>query len=609
MFELEAVCRKLLSPAESSIEVAKRFPGGIRMQDSLARKIISEFSYDHVDKHMRYLVDEVGERLSGTPELKKAAEYIHNVLISQGLNSEIDEFPMYHSFPGEASLTITVPHQEEIPTRPVCHIRSTGSEGVQGELLYLGVGGKNDYKSQNAAGKIVLVDMNWAPARPEKALIAWQQEAAALIIMNWGLPDPANPVIQMGAVKSQWGNPTPESFADIPDIPVITISRYHGEYLKELCRQGPVHVVLTAEATREWVTAKQPTAFLPAGIETDECIIFGSHLDAWGKSAICNATGNALLMELSRLFFKYRKELKRNIWFVFWDGHEIAEGAGSAYFADKHWQLLTRFGVAYVNADNLAIGGTTEPTIEGNSDLKAYTQNLLETVWGEKGHWIDAYKGGGDSSFFGLGVPYLSFATEYTEEELEKLNYAVYGPWLHTAHDTVDKVDFNIYHRTMIYFTHLVTSLATLDQLPYSLPDFVKEIRSGLQKLTDQYPQLLPLPEAGAKDALQALDEKLNTLQTNGWQGMTPGDINRLQMRILRHLYPVFRSYSGRYGQDACGSGLTEKPAPRLAYALDRASAHPLKSHDFYLWQTEVIRQKNRVFDAIDQALFIIEKL
>ena len=579
------------------------------MQNELAHQIISEFSYDHVHKHMQYLVDEVGERLSGTPELEKAAAYIHNVLTSQGLDSSIDEFPMYHSFPGEASLIITAPHQEDIPARPVCHIRSTGPEGIEGDLLYLGVGGEDDYKGQDPAGKIVLVDMNWAPARPEKALIAWQHNAAALIIMNWGLPDPDNPVIQMGAVKSQWGNPTPESFAEIPDIPVITISRFHGEYLKKLCQKSPVHVFLTAEASREWVTAKQPTAFLPAGVKTDECIIFGSHLDAWGKSAICNATGNALLLELSRLFLKYKDQLKRNIWFVFWDGHEIAEGAGSAYFADKHWQLLTRSGVAYVNADNLAIGGTTVPTIEGNVDLKAFTQNLLETVWGEKGHWITAYKGGGDSSFFGLGVPYISFATEYTDEELERLNYAVYGPWLHTDYDTVDKVDFDIYHQTMIYFTHLVTSLATAERIPYALLDFVSEIKTGLTQLTDAYPGLLPEPEAGVQDVLQALAENLVRLDATNWQDLPVAEINRLQMRILRCLYPVFRCYAGRYGQDACGSRLTEAPAPRLAYALAQASQHQPGTHTHYLWQTEVLRQKNRVFDAVDQALFLIEKL
>jgi hypothetical protein len=451
--------------------------------------------------------------------------------------------------------------------------------------------------------------MNWAPARPEKALIAWKHQASALIIMNWGLPDAENPVIQMGAVKSQWGNPTPDTLKDIPELPVISISRYHGEYLKQMCRDQTIHVRLQAEATREWVTAQQPTAFLRCKEPTDECIIIGSHLDAWGKSAICNSTGNALLLEFSRLLYQYRDQLKRNIWFVFWDGHEIAEGAGSTYFVDTHWQELTRHCAVYINADNLAIAGTTIPTIEGNTELKSFTQSLLKEIWNEQGHWIDAYKGGGDSSFFGIGVPYISFATEYTDEELKRLNYAVYGPWLHTDYDTVDKVDMDIYKKTMAYFAHLCISMTNADIIPYSLTDFLTEIREALKAVSERFPDLLPEPDAGVGSTAQALAAKLENLEKSKWSNLSSQTINRIKIRTLRSLYPVFRSYSGRYGQDACGSLLTEKPIPRLYHALEQAHSYPLGSHEFNMWYTEVLRQKNRVFDALDQALFCLDTI
>lgn len=79
--------------------------------------------------------------------------------------------------------------------------------------------------------KIVLTDMTWAPPRPEKARIALEKKAKALIIMNWGTAD--NPVIQMGTIKSVWGNSTPESFKRIPQIPVMSITRAAGEYLAD----------------------------------------------------------------------------------------------------------------------------------------------------------------------------------------------------------------------------------------------------------------------------------------------------------------------------------------------------------------------------------------
>lgn len=105
--------------------------------------------------------------------------------------------------------------------------------------------------------KIILTDMNWSPGRPEKARIAWEMGAKALIIMNWGKAE--DDLIQMGAVKAQWGNPTPDTEKDIVDLTVISISRGNGEYLADLCEKGTVKVHLTAEATREWITADQPS--------------------------------------------------------------------------------------------------------------------------------------------------------------------------------------------------------------------------------------------------------------------------------------------------------------------------------------------------------------
>jgi len=464
----------------------------------------------------------------------------------------------------------------------------------------------------DAAGKIVLADMNWAPARPEKAVLAYEKGASALIIMNWGLADPNNPVIQMGAVKSQWGNPTPDLFEEIPDIPVITISRYHGEYLKSLCKDGPVSVWLRGESTREWVTAKQPTAYLECNPDTKECLIIGSHLDAWGKSAICNSTGNSLLMELAYQLQKHKSKLKRNIWFVFWDGHEIAEGAGSTYFVDSHWAELTQHCVGYINADNLAIAGTTIPTVEGNSEMKNYAQNAVRKVWGTEGHWLTAYKGGGDSSFFGIGIPYISFATEYTEARLQELNFAVYGPWLHTEYDTVDKVDLNLFEKTMETFVHLVVSLASAPILPYSLPDLMEEINGHIEELAAMTPprfqsQLKEVIHAASK--LQSLTTDIHVLLADAGPDMKLATVNHLLMQTLRAIYPVFRTYHGRYSQDACGSTKVEHPVPKLYEAIVEYRQNLDGCHRQLLWETQVIREMNRLSDALHGAQFILSQI
>ena len=108
---------------------------------ALYEKMKAEISLDNIYKDMAYLIDEVGERLSGSKEMEKATEYICKRLNENIGEGRIDHFPMYMSYPGEASLSVLSPKAYEIPARPVCHIDSTPEEGLEGEVLYLGTGG------------------------------------------------------------------------------------------------------------------------------------------------------------------------------------------------------------------------------------------------------------------------------------------------------------------------------------------------------------------------------------------------------------------------------------------------------------------------------------
>ena len=100
----------------------------------LYEKLKAEISLDNIYKDMAYLIDEVGERLSGSKEMEKATEYICKRLNENIGEGRIDHFPMYMSYPGEASLSVLSPKAYEIPARPVCHIDSTPEEGLEGEV-------------------------------------------------------------------------------------------------------------------------------------------------------------------------------------------------------------------------------------------------------------------------------------------------------------------------------------------------------------------------------------------------------------------------------------------------------------------------------------------
>ena len=561
--------------------------------------ILAGLSVDRAYKHMTFLVEEVGERLAGTESIQKAAGYIRDELARCGLEARVDQFPIYQSYPGSAALRVLAPEERAIEALPSCHIPSTLDEGMSGELVYIGAGGYEDYGACDVRGKIVLADMSWAPPRPEKARIALEHGAKALIILNWGTPD--NPTIQRGAIKGVWGNPTPESFQRIPRIPAINVTKAAGEYLKGLCAKGRVEVWFRADASQEWVLANQPVGVLRATEETDEFVLVGSHLEGWGKTAICNSSGNSMSMELARVLAKHRDKLRRNVIFTFWDGHEIAEAAGSTYFVDTNWEELTRHCVAYVDIDNPGITGTSVPNSRSAPEVRDFLLQIVGEVWGSEGTWKLPYKGG-DQSFFGVGVPYISFATGYTPEELEKLNWAFLSPWLHTEADTLDKVDRELYGRHLHFFATLVLRLCNSEPVPYDLSQPVALLASHLEVLAELASGVEAIDLDGLRQKTGRLERAIEALSRTQPAGHKAHRlINEARIKASRQISFLWTE-ADKYDQDPYGYSLIGKPVPRLLVPIQRLVELEPGSQDFYLWMTKFVRQRNRVADAIDRA-------
>ncbi len=565
----------------------------------IEKAIMADLSIDRACAHMTFLVEQIGERLAGTESIRKAANYIRDELARCGLEVRIDRFPIYQSYPGSAALRVTHPEERTIEALPSCHIPSTLDEGLVGELVYVGAGGYKDYEQIDVRNMIVLADMTWAPPRPEKARIAQEMGAKAVIILNWGTPD--NPTIQRGAIKGVWGNPTPESFERIPRIPVINITKAAGEYLKDLCAAGRVEVWFRADATQEWVLANQPVGVLRAADDTDEFVLVGSHLEGWGKTAICNSSGNALSLELARVLAKHRDKLKRNVVFTYWDGHEISEAAGSTYFVDTHWQELSRHCVAYVDIDNPGIVGTSVPNSRSAPEIKAFLLDVIEEVWGDKGVWKMPYKGG-DQSFFGVGVPYITFATGYTPEELERLNWAFLSPWLHTEADTLDKVDRQLYDTHLDFFATLILRLDNAEAIPYDLSEPVARIRADLQALQELAPGAKGVNVDGLIDKADELERAVQALSLVAAEGGEATQVaNEAAIKASRQLSFLWTE-ADKYDQDPYGYYLIGEPIPRLLVPITRLAELSADEQGFYLWMTKFLREKNRVSDALESA-------
>lgn len=317
--------------------------------------MIDQVSRSELMNTVSYMTEHFPYRLAGSSCEAAASIYVTERMKSYGLEVENEEFYTYNSDPMYSKVVVLNP-DKEIDSLPCAHIRATPPEGETFELIYMGTGDYASYEGKDVAGKMVLVEVSYAPPVPEKSRIAYEMGAAGIMCMNWGNDEG---VICRRGLKAVWGNPTENTFHKIPNLVGVGVTRTDGLELKERLLSGEkVMVHVTAISDRKWSKVHQPKGILRGNGKSSEFVLVCSHLDAWQPGVTCNATGNATALEICRVLSQHRKQLDRDVWFLFWDGHEIAEAAGSTWFVDKYWDKLNKDCVCYIHIDSTGVRET-----------------------------------------------------------------------------------------------------------------------------------------------------------------------------------------------------------------------------------------------------------
>jgi len=574
--------------------------------DGILKKIMSELNEDEAMKHVVWLTENTPKRVSGMGEDRKAAEYINQKMAEYGLDTELLEFEAYNSWPQYSDLKVLYPETLVIKSLPCCHIASTLPEGIKTELVYVGAGREEDYENKNVKGKVVLVEVSYAPPTPEKARIAAKKGAAGIICMNWGGDED---VICMRALKAVWGNPTEETFGNIPQITGLSITRKAGEYLIELCKKHDrVEIVLSAKSTRQWNTLVQPLAKLKGNEEPEKFLLVAAHLDAWEPGVTCNATGNGTTLELARVLAKYKKYLKRSIYFVFWNGHEIAEAAGSTWFVDNFWDDLRDNCIGYLNIDSTGMKGAVRYAADASRELSDFAEKIVKIAVDEdiKVNYLTKT---GDQSFFGLGIPSISGRVSFCEEDIKKTHGATLGWWNHTVEDTLDKVDKGNLKKDLLANCGFIYGLVNASIIPYDFTKTCLDIKEKLE-LLKRDSKTIELDNLIEKiNCLSENVKKLNDLKSVIFKENNPEKINffnKILLRLSRILTGPFYTYCDRYQQDSYGLTILSKPIPLLYPILKLNNLDPT-ALEYKLLYTQLIKNKNRISDALSEAIESIE--
>ncbi|HYF07086.1 MAG TPA: M28 family peptidase, partial [Acetobacteraceae bacterium] len=301
--------------------------------------VAAALSADRVRAHVERITTEIPSRLAGSENGRRMAEYSRDALRAVGIAAELHEMPGLVSFPERGELQVLSPAELAIEANTLGHSVPTLPEGITGEVMDVASGGFEDYEGRDAVGKITLSELSYHPARHEKQRIAALKGSIGCIMMNWGHPE--NTAVPFGSVKPAWGNPTPDNYSsEMPTLPCIGIARTAGLKLREMIRQGPVRVRMRAHVENGWRPVQITVGEIKAP-GSDDFVLVGGHQDSWpGPQATDNAAGNAVMMELARVFNQHRDRLRRGLVFGFWTAHETGTMIGSSWFADRNWDRL-----------------------------------------------------------------------------------------------------------------------------------------------------------------------------------------------------------------------------------------------------------------------------
>ncbi len=532
------------------------------------------------------------ERLSGTPEEQKAFHFIEKQMQDAGAETQLLFHDAYISLPISGKLVVA---GKEYHCHTASMAKSTPPEGVRGTLVYLD-GEAQTLTAETCRNKVVLLGGN---ASFEKIHKAWKEGATAVIGCT-------GEHIHEKIISNAWGSPTPFTRDLIPDVPYLSITEEVRDQLLALIGNGLVEAHVTTVVDTGWRKIPLLFATVNALTPTDDYVMFSGHLDSWYYGATDNGTANCIQLECARIAAQHRKELKRNVKFVYYSGHSHGRYAGSAWHADNYWMDLHQHCVININCD--IIGGVGATDLTRSIIMPEARQLAAEIVKAYTGIDFHGSRCGrnGDQSYYITGVSsaFSSFSKQpHPEKPEDKLSQTRsgafdFGWWWHNEADLIDKVDPDFFLRDARIFITFTLYCAIADEIPFDFHASAVELSQLVEYWIDR--------ARGRFDLSDVLElSRALVAETEKVYGQPHADLERfnaLQMTLGRILVPLNYTTGNLYEND---NGIPKPPMPALAM-INNLVKTPVGSSESFDILTELTHKKNFVYHSFFRALELL---
>lgn len=534
-------------------------------------------------------------------DVNAAADVIAERLSSLGIPYEMHEPEICLSVPLSASVTVgersfrakppssalSVPEGRTAPlVRLQANQKALRSYNRDIATLFGGSISSVEEVKALVSGKIVVMSGFGNPALTS---LIEEWGGVGLIAVNPGID------IHWGTCTTIWGSPDLADLPRKPKIPVVAVNNPDGQELMAMADQG-VDVTLRTEMLEGWFPQKIPVVTIPGAIDPESFALVHGHYDSWDVGVGDNATGDATLLELARVLWANRQDLRRSVKIAWWPGHSTGRYAGSTWFADRFAQELDEHCIVQINCDSPGCRWATS-----YHDTRAFTESaalatraILDIVPDAEVKTLRPPQAG-DYSFNNIGLPSFFMLSSTMPEHLrkEKGYYDVSGcganiAW-HTENDTIEIADRDILLTDIRIYLLSVLRVVMPEVLPFDWIASCDEFLATIDRYEAASKGLANLTLA--REATQTLRAALGELPKASVLKR-----NAAIAGMARLLVPVNTTREPRFRHDPA---YTVPPLPTLAVAAELPS---LPEGLRRSGSVELMRGQNRYVAAVRAA-------
>jgi len=400
---------------------------------------------DYALNQVKHISNNIGPRLSGSPQAEQAVQYVAAEMRKLGLDVRLQKVMVPHwvrgeekaelvEWPGMAPATtqkivlaalggsIATPADgltaDVVVVNSFDDLAKIGRDKIQGKIVLF----NNKYDREMAASGFGGAAYGQAVAyRFGGAAAAARFGAVAALVRSAGASQ--NRLAHTGAMGYQDG---------VEKIPTAAASFEDADTIADLVSQGRVrlHMLLTPQTLPD-APSYNVIADLKGSEKPDEVVIVSGHLDSWdlGRGAIDDGAGVAVSMETPFILKRLGLQPKRTIRFIAWMNEENGGRGSAGYAEEQKTNMANHFGA--IEADL----GASHPVgfvFAGKQEAVPFFTPILNVLWSQGAGiaQVQANVGSDVGPMTQRGVP--SFAPYFDQR-----TYFLYH---HTAADTFDKI-------------------------------------------------------------------------------------------------------------------------------------------------------------------------